>query len=71
MRFSSLSEAIEYYSYEPDPLQSLPPYSDLAVQIGAIPQNVSYVPSAPQNVVIYGTTIWGFGKITSVSNPLL
>ena len=70
MRFSSLSEAIEYYSFEPDPLESVPPYSDLAVQITKVPQNSNYVPPPLQNVAVYGVTVWGYGQISSVPEPI-
>jgi hypothetical protein len=69
MRFNSLSEAIEYYSYAPDPLESAPPFSDLTAQVSNIPTNTNYLTPAAPDVVIYGKTIWGFGVISGVTNP--
>jgi hypothetical protein len=68
MRFTSLSEAIRFYSREENIMNNLPPYSSLAAELKIIPQNTHSVPPPP-NVLTYGQSIWGIGKIIEISEP--
>lgn len=69
MRFDSLSEAIKYYAKPSNPFADIPPYGQVAIQINQVPSNTNYLQPKEKNVLTYGVSIWGTGKITSVSKP--
>lgn len=69
MRFNSLSEAIRYYAFAPNLLKDVATYSDTAYQVGKIPPNALYLKPEEPNVLIYGKSIWGMGKIIEIDKP--
>lgn len=71
MKFSSLSEAILYYTSARQAAPEYSPYGSFAAEDKQVPLNTSYIsPNAP-NVITYGKSIWGLGKITNISKPIL
>jgi|688.fasta_scaffold136035_2 hypothetical protein len=71
MEFQSLSEAVRYFSKVQTGLIDLPPNSTLAVQVNQIPPTTNYLTPEPVNAITYGKTIWGVGKITDISRPII
>jgi hypothetical protein len=69
MKFTSLSEAIRFYSKEDSTLVNVSPYSSLAAELKIIPQNTNYINSPTPDVITYGQSTWGIGKIIEISEP--
>jgi len=69
MKFTSLSEAIRFYSREEEVVANVSPYSSLAMELKIIPQNTNYIDSPLPNVITYGQSVWGIGKIVEISKP--
>jgi len=71
MKFESLSEAIKYYTNDSaNILANASPYGVVAVETNTIPaNNITFKQSNTPNVITYGETIWGFGRITNTSKP--
>ena len=69
MKFTSLSEAIKFYSREDEAVTNVSPYSSLAAELKIIPQNTNYINPPVPNVITYGQSIWGIGRITEISKP--
>jgi hypothetical protein len=40
-------------------------------QVGQYPPNTNYQPPSSPEAIIYGKTVWGNGKISSVEKPAL
>lgn len=70
MRFGNLSEAIRYYSRKENTV-NLVPYGSLSNETNTIQQNTNYLTPENPDSIIYGQTLWGFGKITEISKPIL
>jgi hypothetical protein len=69
MKFTSLSEAIRFYSREDEAVSNVSPYSSLAAELRIVPQSANYInPPAPA-VLVYGKSIWGIGKVIEISKP--
>lgn len=71
MRFDSLSDAIKFYAQQRDPLTNAVPYGLLAMETILPPQNINAVKPEGDDGIVYGQSIWGTGKITSISKPTL
>jgi hypothetical protein len=73
MKFESLSEAIKYYTNDSaNTLANVSPYGILAAETNTIPTNsISFSQPITPNIITYGQTIWGFGKIINISKPLV
>jgi hypothetical protein len=69
MKFETLSQAIRYYAYSPNTLGDIESYGDLASQINKIPANINYINPKQPNVITYGVSIWGIGKIIDIDKP--
>jgi hypothetical protein len=69
MKFTSLSEAIRFYSKEDDAVTNISPYSSLAAELKIIPQNTNYINPPAPTVLTYGQSVWGIGKIIGISEP--
>lgn len=71
MKFDSLSDAIRYYAYAPNLLSDLGPYSSLSVQIAQVPGNINNItPESPQ-ILTYGRTVWGVGRVIDINEPIV
>jgi hypothetical protein len=68
MKFTSLSEAIRFYSGGNNTINNVPPYSSLSAELKIIPQDTQLGPLSP-NVLTYGQSVWGIGKIIEISEP--
>lgn len=71
MKFSSLSEAILFYSRTQTGMDNLPPNGSFIVQTAQYPPNSNYQQPPAPDVITYGKTIWGIGKISSISKPTI
>ena len=69
MKFSSLSEAILYYTTARTSPPDYTPFGSFAAENQLVPMNTIYVQPETANVITYGKTIWGTGKIIDVSKP--
>jgi hypothetical protein len=69
MKFTSLSEAIKFYQTKEVDLATISPYSSLASELQLVPQNTNYIDYPAPNVITYGKSIWGIGKIIDISTP--
>ena len=69
MKFSSLSEAIRFYQTKDVNLSTISQCSSLAAELQLVPQNTNYIDYPAPNVITYGKSIWGIGKITDISTP--
>lgn len=73
MKFESLSEAIKYYTNDSaNALANVSPYGSLAAETNTIPaNNITFKQSNTPNVITYGQTVWGFGRVTNIDKPLV
>ena len=71
MKFSSLSEAVLYYTSLRSTVPEYFPYSSLAQQTQQQPVNTIYLQQSSPDVITYGVTIWGTGKIIDKYKPSL
>ena len=71
MKFNSLSDAIRYYASSENALKDAAPYGSLANEVLNIPININPVEPFSPNVIIYGQSIWGIGKIIDIPSPLV
>lgn len=71
MKFSSLSEAILFYSRTQTGMDNLPPNGSFIAQTAQYPPNANYQPPASPVAITYGKTVWGLGVISSISKPTL
>jgi hypothetical protein len=69
MKFTSLSEAIAFYSRKEEVVANVSPYSSLAAELKIIPQNTNYINPPQPDVITYGESVWGIGKIIEISKP--
>jgi hypothetical protein len=69
MEFTSLSEAIRFYSREDDVMANISPYSSLAAELKIVPQNTNYINPPAPTVITYGKSVWGIGKVIGISEP--
>jgi hypothetical protein len=71
MKFDSLSEAIKYYTNDSaDAMANVSAYGIVASETNLIPtNNITFRKSPTQGLMVYGETIWGYGRITNVSQP--
>ena len=70
MKFDSLSEAVKYYSSDSSELFSgASPFGSFGAQLNIVPPTTNYLQPTPQNVMVYGQTIWGESIIINQSKP--
>jgi len=72
MRFNNLSEAIKYHSQTMSKTDNIAPYGSFAAEISQVPVlNTNYIEPQSPEAMTYGVTLWGLGKITDISKPIV